>query len=216
MQINSLKLCLVTHIGTRSLDEYLQFILLAVQGGVTSVQFRDKTNSISTLNIALALKALLSPLQIPLIINDNVMLAKEVDAEGVHLGQTDTSPVEARQLLGETKLIGLSIETEAQLQQANQLNCIDYVAASAIFPSKTKQDCKTIWGLEGLRRLSQLSTHPVIAIGGIDIHNIQHVIQHGASGIALVSAIHDHPHPDKAAKALIHQIHQGMNHVRTH
>lgn len=216
LQIDSMKLCLVTHSNACPLDQYLQFILHAVQGGVTSVQLRDKTSSSSTLkNIAIALKTLLSPLHIPLIINDNVTLAKEIDADGVHLGQSDTSPIEARHILGANKIIGLSIETKTQLQQANELNCIDYVAASAIFPSRTKLNCKTIWGLEGLLTLTKISKHPVIAIGGIDLSNIQQVIKHGASGIALVSAIHDHPHPEIVAAALIQEIHRGIAYVRT-
>lgn len=207
MLLPAMKLCLITHPEHRSIERYEQLIRAAISGGVTSVQLRNKTNDMAMLhNTATALLSLLRPLRIPLIINDNVALAKEIDADGVHLGQSDISPVEARKMLGVNKLIGWSIETHEQLEQANQLTCIDYIAASAIFPSKIKHDCKTIWGLTGLETLAQQSRHPVIAIGGIDINNIRDVMAHGAFGVAVISAIHDHDLPEIAASELIREI----------
>lgn len=216
MRITPLTLCLVTQINDKSLEEYLTFIQQAIQGGVTSIQLRDKTNPpLMVRQIALALKACLSPLGIPLIINDDVNLAKEIDAEGVHLGQSDLSPVEARQILGPHKMIGWSIETEEQLQRANQFQCIDYIGASAIFPSSSKQNCKMIWGLDGLKRITEQSKHPVVAIGGINATNIRQIMAHGACGAAVISALHDYEQPETSAAALIQQIHLGNQDVRT-
>lgn len=217
MHITDLRLCLVTHPESRSLDSYEQIIRQAISGGVTSIQLRNKTEQSSILRkIAIDLLAIVRPLHIPLIINDNVALAKEIDADGVHLGQSDMPPVEAREILGPDKIIGWSIETYEQLERANQLDCIDYIAASAIFPSKTKLDCKMIWGLAGLKTITQQSRHPVVAIGGININNVRDVMMQGAVGAAVISAIHDHAQPKIAAFELFREINQGIHHVRTH
>jgi thiamine-phosphate pyrophosphorylase len=212
MDKNYLKLCLVTHAKDIPLLQYKQFILQVIAGGVTSIQLREKfKNTTELYQIARELKILLHPIKIPLIINDHVELAKEINADGVHLGQTDFSPHDARKMLGPSKIIGLSIETLDQLKIANQLNCINYVAASAIFPSTTKTNCKTIWGLEGLRDFTQQSKHPVIAIGGINENNVKQVIKHGAAGVAVIHALHSHSNPRDAAINLITQINQSWN-----
>lgn len=207
MFISSLKLCLVTHVDAYSQTSYERLIQQAIKGGVTSVQLRQKSDQIEDVrDMAITLLSILRPLGVPLFINDNVVLAKEINADGVHLGPSDMPPVEARQILGSDKIIGLSIETFDQLEHANQLVCIDYVAASAIFPSKTKRDCKKIWGLAGLKSIAQQSKHPVIAIGGINITNIRDVMMNGAFGVAVVSAIHDEAKPERMASALIQEV----------
>lgn len=210
MHLSALKLCLITHPHSSSSEDYESFICQAIKGGVTAIQLRNKKNSEAAIyDIAIRLLSIMCPLGIPLIINDNVRLAKDTHAAGVHLGQSDLSPLQARQYLGSDKIIGWSIETLEQLEHANQLDCIDYVAASAVFPSTTKHDCKTIWGLTGLKTITQQSRHPVVAIGGINILNIRDVMAQGAHGAAVVSAIHNHAHPDIAAAELIREINQG-------
>jgi len=197
MKNQFLKLCLVT----QGMDKH--FLQQAVAGGVTLVQLRLKNKKPDDFyHAACAIKAILDPLHVPLIINDNAVLAKEIDAAGVHLGQSDMPPEEARELLGPGKIIGWSIETLEQLDQANALSCIDYVAASAVFPSQTKTDCKTIWGIDGLKKIVELSHHPVVAIGGIHVHNAADVMATGVAGIAVVSAIHDALDPKEAAEKL--------------
>lgn len=199
-----LKLYLVTQMTEGSFDNYRDFILQAVAGGVTAIQLRDKQASTKELQtLALALKTLLAPLHIPLIINDNVAIAKAINADGVHIGQTDMSPKAARNLLGPDKWIGLSVETYEELVIANQLTTIDYIGASAVFQSQTKQDCKTIWGLDGLRTLTAQSRHPVIAIGGITAANIQQTMACGVCGVAVVNAIQGQTNPKLAAQTLI-------------
>lgn len=199
-----LKLCLVTHIPDTSLEVYQQFILNAVAGGVTLIQLREKSAPLKDIyTVAMTLKTLLSPFNIPLIINDYVDIAKAVDAAGVHLGQTDHDPQNAREILGPEKWIGLSVETFADLAVANQLTCIDYIGASAVFPSQTKHDCKTFWGLDGLKHITDQSTHPVVAIGGIHQQNIRQTMACGVDGVAVVSAIYDQPNAREAALELI-------------
>ncbi|AHE67033.1 thiamine phosphate synthase [Legionella oakridgensis] len=201
--ISTLKLCLVTHIHGCSFSSYLKLIQQAVSGGVTSIQLRDKNSSSSDLyHRARILKSILQPLSVPLIVNDSVKLAYDVDAEGVHLGQSDASPIFAREYLGPKKLIGLSVESFSDLDYANTLDCLDYIAASAVFPSLTKTDCKTVWHLEGLKTLVNASRHPVVAIGGINTSNLQSVLEQGAYGVAVVSAVHQARDYQQAASAL--------------
>lgn len=207
-------LCLVTNPDCVSTKNYLNFIEKAILGGVTCIQFRDKTSPASLkYEFARALKSLLSTHGIPLIINDDIDLALSLDAEGVHLGQTDRSPQDARKILGLTKYIGLSIETYQQLQIANDLDCIDYVAASAVFQSTTKRDCQTIWGLEGLKNISDNSRYPVIAIGGITVENVHFVIKHGAHGVAVVGALHHATDPTHVAQQFMYAINQEKQYV---
>lgn len=201
--LSSLKLSLLTHQPSMPMADYDIFLSQAIAGGVSSIQFRDKTSSKEQLmERANQLKNLLAHTNTPLIINDHVYLAKEIDAQGVHLGQEDMHPDSARDILGPNKLIGLSIENLAQIEEANTLKSIDYIAASAVFPSANKKNCKTIWTLIGLAQLIEKSIHPVIAIGGINALNIKAVMDAGAFGVAIIGAIHDAKNPYLAARSL--------------
>jgi thiamine-phosphate pyrophosphorylase len=207
-----LKLCLVTNISSCNFDHYEKFISSAALGGVTSVQLREKNMDYSELKyFALMIQATLKPFNIPFIINDHVELAKEINADGVHLGQSDMPPLEARHILGENKIIGLSIESLAQLKIANHIDCINYIGASAIFSSHTKSDCKKIWGITGLKKLSTLTRHPIIGIGGITVNNVCEVIKNGADGVAIISAIHDHSNPQEISDIFIKKINKYLN-----
>lgn len=193
---------LVTNRQNRPLDDYLQFIKCCALAGVTAVQLREKNQSPAfLLMFAKALQAILEPLNIPLIINDSVSLALTVNAQGVHLGQTDGCPIAARQCLGPDKIIGVSIDSIDHLNNANQ-HPIDYVGIGAIFTSPTKKDIATTWGLEGLQRLSAQSHHPIIGIGGINELNAKNVLASGADGIAVISALHHATNPEDATKTL--------------
>lgn len=198
-----LKLCLVTDINNKPMDGYLRFIEQAIRGGVTMVQLREKSIGYDKIRTrALALKNFLSPLNIPLIINDFVDIAIEVDADGVHVGNEDMEASILREKLGPNKIIGLSAETLEDIERANNLP-IDYVAASAIFPSVTKLNCKKFWGIDGLKMVVEKSTHPVIAIGGINSTHVQDISKAGAKGIAVISTIHDAHNPYEATKRLL-------------
>lgn len=214
MHASHLKLCLITNLQYQTFDSYQHFIVQAIRGGVTAVQLRVKQKTSSELlDLAIKFKTLLKTLHTPLIINDHVDIAKEIDADGVHLGQSDLSPFAARQILGPEKIIGWSVETLEDLDEANQLTCIDYIAASAVFPSVSKLDCKTIWGIEGLQKITRASKYPVVAIGGINVSNIASVMDSGACGVAVIHAIHDDANPYQAATDLIHAINARKTHV---
>ena len=191
------KLILITNRQSQPLKDYLQFIELCLKSGVTSVQLREKeATSAFLLDYASQLKTLLDSYNVPLIINDNLELALEINAQGLHLGQTDGSPHLARERLGTDKYLGLSIETEEDLERANCCD-VDYVAASAVFPSSHKTNLRTIWGLDGLQSLAKRSVNPLIAIGGINPGNVEKVMTAGAQGIAVIGALHDDPNPPR-------------------
>ena len=202
-----LKLFYVTDRAANTDEWLIQTVEQAVKGGVTTVQLREKNISVQEIiMLGKALKALLKPYKVPLIINDNVEVCKAVGADGVHLGQSDMHPNEARKLLGEQAIIGLSLENMQQTKLANQLSSIDYVAASPVFKTPTKPECTEAWGLEGLRQLATMSRYPVIAIGGINLQNIVEVMDAGAVGIAVVSYIQLATNKQDAAVRLLKEI----------
>lgn len=196
------KLILVTHRQNSSLDEYLDFIKKCISSGVTCVQLREKNAEPAfKLHFAQSLKKLLTPYNIPLMINDDIDLALHIDADGVHLGQSDNSPQIAREKLGNNKYIGLSIESVNELEQANNF-VLNYVAASAVFPSQHKNNLKMIWGLEGVNQLCQQTKHPVVGIGGITQHNLPQLMQAGAQGAAVIGILHQAENPAEMASTL--------------
>lgn len=184
-------LTLVTNKQNTPIQDYLKFIHSCAQSGITAVQLREKKMSyLDLFEFGKTIQAILAPLNIPLIINDNLEVAVALNAAGVHLGQTDYCPEEARARLGSEKIIGVSIDSFANLQKANQLP-INYVGIGSIFPTKNKATVSTLWGIGGLKQLAPLSAHPIVAIGGINEHNATDIIQAGAKGIAAIGAFHD-------------------------
>jgi len=178
----------------------------AVAGGVTMVQVREKGNDIqSFIKRAQAVKAILQGSDVALIINDRVDVALAVDADGVHLGQSDMPAAIARRLIGPDKLLGLSVETEQQLIEANSLP-LDYIGLSAIYSTPTKTNIKKQWGLLGLYGALKKTHLPIVAIGGINQGNLDQIIKTGVDGVALVSAICHAENPKVAAAELLKQI----------
>jgi thiamine-phosphate pyrophosphorylase len=174
----------------------------AVQGGVTLVQLREKTMPTRNL-VALAkkMKSFLAQHSIPLIINDRVGVALAVDADGVHVGQDDMHPLDVRPLIGPHRILGLSINSEDQLQEARSLP-VDYLGIGPVFSTQTKKDCKPVLGLDGLSLMCRTKHIPAVGIGGINAQNAFQVIAAGAEGIAVVSAVCGAGSPQKAAEEL--------------
>ena len=183
----------------RPLKEIVQ---KAVAGRVTMVQLREKNASTRDfIREALAVKELLKQHDVPLIINDRVDVALAVDAEGVHIGQHDMSWQMTRQLLGQDKLIGLSVESLEQLKEANKAD-IDYIGISPVFTTPTKEELEKGLGLEGTAEIAQKSVHPSVAIGGIKAENAAEILNTGVNGISVVSAICSSEDPEVAARNL--------------
>ena len=184
-----LRLCLVTDRDLSAGRSLLEVVGAAVQGGATMVQLREKTAPTRAfLEEARALKALLAPLRVPLIINDRVDIALAVEADGVHVGQTDMPVEMVRALLGPTAIIGLSITNHQQINSPDAA-LPDYLGLGPLYLQQTKPNAATPLGVEGFRALRAATTKPVVAIGGLKADNSAPVLAAGADGLAVVSAI---------------------------
>lgn len=174
----------------------------AVRGGVTMVQLREKdADTREFVELARCLKKTLAPLGVPLIINDRIDVALAVDADGVHIGQSDMPYEIARKLLGPDKIIGLSVENMAEVEEANGLD-VDYIGISPVYSTTTKTDTAPPFGLDGLRKAAELSVHPTVAIGGMNIRTAADAMACGIDGVAVVSAIMSADSPYDASVTL--------------
>jgi len=174
----------------------------AVKGGVTMVQLREKDCSTRDfVELATRLKESLKPFNVPLIINDRIDVALASDADGIHIGQSDMPYPIARMILGKDKIIGLSVETMEQVEEANQLD-VDYIGISPVFSTPTKTDTFQPFGLDGVAKVMAITKHPAVAIGGINTTNAKDIFNAGAQGIAVVSAICSANNPRAAAEEL--------------
>lgn len=161
----------------------------ALKGGVSMVQLREKRSSTRDyIEHAKKLIQILKPYGVPLIINDRVDVALASGADGVHIGQSDMDYLMARKLMGQNKIIGLSVESKEQVFEAEAFD-VDYIAASPVFSTTTKENTITEWGVEGLKWIRANSRHKLVAIGGINGENIDKVVEAGADTLAVVSAI---------------------------
>lgn len=184
----------------RPLDDV---VLSAVQGGAGIVQLREKNaSSREFLELARALVSRIQPLGIPLIINDRADIALASGAAGLHIGQNDLPPEDARRIMGPDAIIGLSVENRTELLTAEDHD-IDYVGISPVFSTSTKTDTHEPWGLEGLRWAREHSGLPLVAIGGIHRDNAADVIRAGAHSLAVVTEICSASDPEKAARDLL-------------
>lgn len=176
-------------------------VLAAVQGGVTCVQLREKQASTRDfVRLACALNELLQTFGVPLVINDRIDVALASGAQGVHLGQSDLSLEQARRLLPPQVFIGLSVENMDDVARAAE-QPVDYLGVSPIYPTPTKTDTAAPWGLGGLRQVRAVTDLPLVAIGGIHLGNAAQVLQAGADGLAVVSALCSADDPASAARA---------------
>lgn len=182
--------------------DVLDVVASAARGGLCAVQLREKqVASRDFVTLGRAMVELLTPLGIPLIINDRADIAQIIGAQGLHIGQSDIHYRDARALLGPGAIIGLSIETSAQAIECRDWG-LDYIGASPIFGTPTKTDTAEPLGLDRLRQLRSLTTTPIVAIGGLNSSNCRQVIDAGADSVAVVSAICSAPDPEAATKEL--------------
>lgn len=172
-------------LGERDL---VQSIELAIQGGVSLVQLREKSvSSREFLELAFRVKEITSRYKIPLIINDRLDIALAVEADGLHVGQDDLPMLKARELLGPDKIIGVSARTLAEALLAQEQGA-DYLGVGAIFKTSTKTDALEV-SLEQLENIKKAVSIPVVAIGGINLENVRQVMATGVDGVSVVSAI---------------------------
>ena len=160
----------------------------ALQGGATFVQLREKElDEEAFLKEALEIKELCRRYQVPFVIDDDVELARKVDADGVHVGQNDMEAGNVRALLGEDKILGVSAQTVEQAILAEQRGA-DYLGVGAVFHTDSKADAQAV-SYDTLKAICQAVKIPVVAIGGIGRGNVQELKGSGICGIAVISAI---------------------------
>jgi thiamine-phosphate pyrophosphorylase len=166
-----------------------EFTKALLDAGVTLLQYRDKKGTPQdVLRSAALIQRLLAGRECRLIMNDRAGLAVLAEWDGVHVGQGDLSPEDARRVVGPAQWIGVSTHTEEQVRLA-ELSEADYVAVGPIFATSTKTDAEPVIGLEGVRRARALTTKPLVAIGGITRANARSVVDSGADSVAVISAL---------------------------
>jgi len=197
-----LSLYLVTDPAMTARRGLAETVAAAVAGGVTMVQLRDKTSPpAAMIEAGRALRALLAPLGVPLIVNDRVDVAQAIGADGVHVGPGDPAPAAVRALLGPRAIVGFSLDAADRLGEFDPA-AVDYVGLGPLFPTGTKADAAPALGAAVFAALRRRLPCPVVAIGGIDAANAARAIAAGADGVAVVSAICAATDPRAAAQAL--------------
>lgn len=182
-------------LGGRSLESVVR---QAISGGATFIQFREKKiregNSADKdsaeekiLEDALAIKNICAECNVPFVVNDDVLLAKRIDADGAHIGQGDMPLEKAREILGEKKIIGVSAQNVEQAISAQRRGA-DYLGVGAIFQTQSKGDAESV-SIDTLRAICAAVEIPVVAIGGINCDNIPRLEKSGIAGVSVISAI---------------------------
>lgn len=173
----------------------------SLDGGVTFVQLREKDLDYqSFLSEAKDIKELCREYNVPFVINDNVDIAAEVDADGVHVGQSDMEAGKVRERLGPDKIIGVSAQTVEQAVTAEKHGA-DYLGVGAVFPTGSKDDAEDV-SYETLKAICEAVSIPVIAIGGITADNVHKLKESGICGVAVISAIYAQEDIKEAASLL--------------
>lgn len=191
-----------TWLNGRSLEDVVEQSLM---GGVDIIQLREKNLDFNSfLESAIKIKKLTEKYNVPLIINDNIEVCRQSNADGVHIGQGDTPLSKARKILGKDKIIGVTAKTIQQALEA-QLNGADYLGVGAMFGSTTKKDAIPLT-FQQLADIRKSVTIPIVAIGGINANNIDKFANTNIDGIAVVSAIYGQTDIKSATENLLAKI----------
>lgn len=199
-----LNLYLVTDAPERCRYGLLETVRRAVAGGVSIVQYRrDLEDHAAVLAEVLPLRDFLREAGVPLIINNDVELAVEIGADGIHIGQSDMPVAEARALIGPEMILGLTVANDAEMD-AVDATLVDYVGCGPVFPTISKDDAPADLGVAKWAELAARCPVPICAIGGLDVERSRAVRATGhCDGIAVVSAICAAEDPEQAARNLV-------------
>ncbi|NYE04477.1 thiamine-phosphate pyrophosphorylase [Bacillus niacini] len=185
----------------------------AIEGGITLFQFREKGIEALTgdkkVELAKELQQICRKHQIPFIVNDDIDLAIELNADGVHIGQEDEPAAEVRNKIGHEKVIGVSVHSYDEAMNALEGGA-DYFGIGPVFPTKTKADAKPSNGTKLIEELRDKGISiPIVGIGGITAENAGSVIQAGADGVSVITAISHADSVTEAAKSLKRRVFEG-------
>ena len=180
----------------------------ALKGGITLFQFREKGEGAlegsGKVELAIKLQDLCKKYNVPFIVNDDIELALEIDADGVHVGQDDLGVDEIRKLMP-NKIIGLSIGNEEELKQS-KVEYVDYVGVGPVYVTQSKDDAGGAIGYEGLELMRKLLPQmPLVAIGGIQTQHIKDVMKTNVDGVSIISAISYSDNIEKTVREMIEQ-----------
>ena len=180
----------------------------ALKGGITLFQFREKGEGAlegsEKVELAIKLQDLCKKYNVPFIVNDDIELALEIDADGVHVGQDDLGVDEIRKLM-QDKIIGLSIGNEEELKQS-KVEYVDYVGVGPVYVTQSKDDAGGAIGYEGLELMRRfLPQMPLVAIGGIQTQHIKDVMKTNVDGVSIISAISYSDNIEKTVREMIEQ-----------
>lgn len=197
----NLSLYLVTN-NSEDEEKFLNIIEESLKGGVSVVQLREKkAETLDFYNLALKVKEITQKYNVPLIINDRIDIALAIDAEGVHIGQSDMPAQIARLLIGKDKILGVSAANIKEAKKA-QRDSADYIGVGAVYPTNTKDDATSVSKKE-LKEIVKSVDIPAVAIGGITQENAHKLNDCGIDGISVVSAIMNSQNPKTASENLL-------------
>ena len=185
--------------GTQTLEQQVEE---GLKNGATFLQIREKNMTHDELvKEAVRIKEIAARYNIPVVIDDDIYAVMEAGVDGVHIGQNDMDYVEARKLLGDNKIIGMTAPSVALAKKAEELGA-DYIGAGAVFSTNTKKDTKPL-ELSTLKEICNSVSIPVVAIGGIDHSNVRELKGTDIDGVAVISALFGASNPGKATKELV-------------
>ena len=185
---------------------HLEVAEAVLAGGATIIQFRDKEmKDFEAEEICFKIHQLVKAEEIAFIVDDRVVVAKKVHADGVHLGQEDMSIKLARKIMDKNQVIGISVETVEQAIKAVEEGA-DYLGVGPIYPTTTKFDAGKALGVERLKEIKEVVNIPIVAIGGINEDNLEEVLRAGADGVAVISAVVSAPDITQACRKLKNKI----------
>lgn len=184
----------------------------ALRGGITCFQLREKgANALQgdeKLAFARSCQQLCLAFDVPFIVNDDVELAIQVGASGVHVGQDDLSASKVRNLIGDEMILGVSVHSVEEAAVALAAHT-DYVGMGPVYQTTSKSDAKAVAGTVGIVAVkSHFPNLPIVGIGGIAVHNLETVLKSGASGVSFISAITEAENPELAAYSIVEAIKQ--------
>lgn len=173
-----------------------------LKSGATFLQLREKIQGHEEIvETAKKLQVLCKKYKVPFVVNDDIMAAKEIDADGVHIGQSDMEYTKAREILGPDKIIGVSAGNLQEAKEAERVGA-DYIGVGAVFHTDTKKDATSLT-MDQLKEICEAVSIPVVAIGGITIDNALELKGTGVDGICVISAIFGSENPSEATKQLL-------------
>jgi thiamine-phosphate pyrophosphorylase len=200
------RLCVITDTAIQNRFTHYEIAQMAITGGADIIQFRDKKmGTREQLAVAQEIAALCKKNGVLFIVNDRVDIALFSEADGVHLGGEDLPVRQARKLMGSKKIIGGTAHNLAEAIAAEK-DGADYLGYGHIFPTGSKMKTTSPAGVNKLREVCKIVKIPVFAVGGIDIDNVQSVMEAGAWGVAVIGAVVKSENPEEAVKQLHRKI----------